>query len=289
MSVIELFEDSNHPVLDAVIAHSYLLIIALFTAGPYLIMVSISLMEGWAPVVPPKLVPDSPTLANYVTVWRGDTWLLPQPFRRFMMNTLIVAFGATIIVVVVDTIAGYAFARLHFRGRDLTFAIVLATLMISPLVLFVPVYLLFDRLGLINSYLGIIIPHTVSAFGVFLMRQFIKTLPRSLEDAALIDGCSRFGVFIRVVVPLIIPALVTLAIITFIITWNSFLWPLVIGRNPEYYTLTVALGFFQGQVETQWANLMAATAITMVPIVVVFVSLQRYYVRGFMIGGMKGT
>jgi len=123
---------------------------------------------------------------------------------------------------------------------------------------------------------------------VFLMRQFIKTLPSSLEDAALIDGCSKFGIYWRIVLPMMKPALVTLGLITFITTWNSFLWPLVLARDQALYPLTVALGFFQGQLYTDWSGLMAATTLTMLPVVVLFVSMQKQYVRGFRIGGMKG-
>jgi ABC-type glycerol-3-phosphate transport system permease component len=147
---------------------------------------------------------------------------------------------------------------------------------------------MFNQLGLVNTRLGIILPHTISGFGVFLMRQFIKTLPSSLEDAALMDGCSRFGVFWRIVVPMMKPALVTLGIITFITVWNSFLWPLVLARDAALYNLPVALGYFQGQVSTLWAPLMAAAALTLIPMVILFVSMQKYYVRGFVLGGLKG-
>jgi ABC-type glycerol-3-phosphate transport system permease component len=270
-------------------AHAYLFVIATLTAGPYLIMITVSMMGlGWDPVVPPKLVPKVWSFENYVNVWLGQTPLLDRGFFGFFVNSFIYAAGATLIVLVVDSLAGYAFARLEFAGRDVTFAAVLATIMISPMILFIPVYLMFDQLGLINTRLGIILPHTISGFGVFLMRQFIKTLPSSLEDAALMDGCSRFGVYWRIVVPMMKPALVTLGIITFITVWNSFLWPLVLARDAELYNLPVALAYFQGQVSTLWAPLMAAAALTLIPMVVLFVAMQKYYVRGFVLGGLKG-
>ena len=275
--------------LERLGAHAYLLVLAVLTGGPYLIMMSVSLMgNGWSPVVPPKLVPEVWSFGNYADVWLGNTSLLDEPFSGFFVNSFIYAAGATLIVLVVDSLAGYAFARLKFRGRDATFLAILATLMVSPVILFVPLYTWFQQFGLINTYVGIILPHTFSGFGVFLMRQFIKTLPSELEDAALIDGCSRFGVFWRIVVPMMKPALVTLGIITFIVTWNSFLWPLVLARDSALYNLPVALGYFQGRTSTLWAPLMAAAAITLVPMVVLFVSMQRYYVRGFVIGGLKG-
>ena len=286
-----IFEDPNTTQgrIERLGAHAYLFVLALLTAGPYVLMISISLMgNGWSPVVPPKLIPVDVSLQNYVDVWTGQTALLDQPFAGFFVNSLIYAAGATLIVLVVDTLAGYAFARLEFTGRDLTFLAVLATLMVSPMILFVPLYTWFSQLGLVNTRLGVILPHTFTGFGVFLMRQFIKTLPSELEDAALMDGCSRFGVFWRIVVPMMKPALVTLGIITFITVWNSFLWPLVLARDSALYNLPVALGYFQGRTSTLWAPLMAATAITLVPMVVLFVSMQQYYVRGFTVGGIKG-
>ena len=281
--------DTTKGKLERLGAHGYLFIIAALTAGPYILMITVSLMgEGWAPVVPPKVIPVDWSFANYLDVWLGRTALLDRGFLGFFMNSLIYAAGATLVVVVFDSLAGYAFARLEFKGRDVTFAAVLATIMVSPMILFIPVYLMFNELGLVNTRLGIILPHTISGFGVFLMRQFIKTRPSSLEDAALMDGCSRFGVFWRIVVPMMKPALVTLGIITFITVWNSFLWPLVLARDAALYNLPVALGYFQGQVSTLWAPLMAAAALTLVPMVILFVSMQKYYVRGFVLSGVKG-
>ncbi|GCF14411.1 sugar ABC transporter ATP-binding protein [Haloarcula mannanilytica] len=286
-----LFEsaDTLQGRLERLGAHAYLSILALLTAGPYVMMILISLMgEGWQPVTPPKLIPDTWSFVNYTNVWVGNTALLDEPFVGFFVNSIIYAGGATLIILAIDTLAGYAFARLEFRGRDITFLAIVSTLMITPMILFIPVYTWFNQFGLVNTRLGIILPHTYSAFGVFLMRQFIKTLPSDLEDAALIDGCSRFGVFWRIVVPMLKPALVTLGIITFITVWNSFLWPLILARDSALFNLPVALGFFQGQTSTLWAPLMAATAITLVPMVILFVSMQQYYVRGFVVGGLKG-
>jgi ABC-type glycerol-3-phosphate transport system permease component len=252
-------------------------------------MISISLMgQGWDPVIPPKVLPAEPSLINYIKIWEGTSSLVSHGFSLYLKNTLIYAVGATAVVLLVDSLAGYAFARLEFAGRDIAFGAILATLMISPMVLFIPVYLLFSEFGLINTYIGIILPHTISGFGVFLMRQFIKTLPSSIEDAALIDGCSKFGVYWRIVLPMMKPALATLGIITFIVTWNSFLWPLILARDSSLYSLTVALGYFQAQGNTLWSQLMAATTFTMLPVVIIFVSLQKHYVRGFVISGTKG-
>lgn len=285
MTTAEILEPPETPraIAERIGAHVYLLLLAVVTFGPYLLMILISFMgEGWQPIVPPKYVPVDWSLANYVALFTTFE------FFTFLKNTLIYAIGTTILVLVFDSLAGYAFARLQFRGRDITFLTMLGTLMVSPMVLFIPTYLLFNYFSLTNTYIGVILPHAVSAFGVFLMRQFIKTLPSTLEDAALIDGCSKFGVYWRIVLPTMKPALVTLGLITFLMTWNSFIWPLVLTRQEEMYSLTVALGFFQGLFSTNWASMMAASTLTMVPVVVLFVALQGYYVRGFVLGGIKG-
>lgn len=285
MTKFDLLPDPETPrdYAERTAAHGYMFVLALFTFGPYVLMLLISLMgNGWQPVQPPKMIPVDWSFINYQELFTEFN------FGQYLINTLIIAGGTTLIVLVFDSLSGYAFARLEFWGRDITFGAVLATLMISPMVLIIPVYVLFSQFGLVNTYLGIILPHAVTGFGVFLMRQFIKTLPSSLEDAALIDGCSKFDIYWRIVLPMMKPALVTLGLITFITTWNSFLWPLVLARNQTLYPLTVALGFFQGQLYTDWAGLMAATTLTMLPVVVLFVSMQKQYVRGFRIGGMKG-
>lgn len=260
-----------------------LIVLALLTTGPYLLMVSISLMgEGWAPVVPPKTIPVDPSLENYVLLFEEF------PFGTYVTNTLIYATGATLIVLVLDSMAGFAFARLEFFGRDVLFGGIIATMMITPVVLMIPTYLLFNQLGLVNTRIGIILPHAVSGFGVFLMRQFILTLPSSLEDAAVMDGCSTMDIYWRIVLPMMKPALATLGVITFILSWNSFLWPLVLARDSQLYPLTVALGFFEGVLHTDWTGLMAATTLTMIPVVILFISAQQYYVKGLVIGGIKG-
>lgn len=285
MTKFDLLPDPETPrdYAERTAAHGYMFVLALFTFGPYVLMLLISLMgNGWQPVQPPKMIPVDWSFINYQELFTEFN------FGQYLVNTLIIAGGTTLIVLVFDSLSGYAFARLEFWGRDITFGAVLATLMISPMVLIIPVYVLFSQFGLVNTYVGIILPHAVTGFGVFLMRQFIKTLPSSLEDAALIDGCSKFDIYWRIVLPMMKPALVTLGLITFITTWNSFLWPLVLARNQTLYPLTVALGFFQGQLYTDWSGLMAATTLTMLPVVVLFVSMQKQYVRGFRIGGMKG-
>lgn len=285
MTKFDLLPEPETPrdYAERILAHGFLIVLVLFTFGPYVLMLLISVMgKGWQPVQPPKMIPVDWSLINYRELFTEFS------FGQYLLNTFIIAGGTTLIVLVFDSLSGYAFARLEFWGRDVTFGAVLATLMISPMVLIIPVYVLFSQVGLVNTYAGIILPHAVTGFGVFLMRQFIKTLPSSLEDAALIDGCSKFDIYWRIVLPMMKPALVTLGLITFITTWNSFLWPLVLARNQELYPLTVALGFFQGQLYTDWSGLMAATTLTMLPVVALFVSMQKQYVRGFRIGGMKG-
>jgi ABC-type glycerol-3-phosphate transport system permease component len=286
MTKFEILRSNPNSVkdyLERLLSHSYLLVLAIFTFGPYALMLSISFMgNSWQPTTPPKIIPEIWSLKHYLSLFTNFK------FERYLINSLIYAGGTTLLVLVVDSLAGYAFARLEFTGRDITFGLILTTMMISPMVLIIPTFILFSQVGLVNTYIGVILPHAITGLGVFLMRQFIKTLPTSLEDAALIDGCSKFDIYWRIVLPMMKPALVTLALITFITTWNSFLWPLVLARTARLYPLTVALGFFQGQVYTNWSNLMAATTLTMAPVVILFVSMQKQYVRGFRVGGMKG-
>lgn len=270
-------------IVERLAAHSILAVIALLTAGPYIVMILISLMGlGWEQTAPPKLLPVQWSLTHYVGLF--DEF----KFITYFTNSLIYSGAITLVILVFDSFAGYAFARLKFRGRDVTFFAVVATMMISPMVLFIPTYLLFSRIGLVNTYLGVILAHVYSGFGVFLMRQFIQTMPSSLEDAALIDGCSKFGVYWRIVLPTMKPALATLGIVTFISAWRSFLWPLILTRDSNMYPLTVALTLFQNLTGTNWSSMMAAAALTLIPSVIVFVSMQQYYVRGFTMGGIKG-
>ena len=231
---------------------------------------------------PPILVPHHVRLGNYTQVLRN------APFARWFLNTLIVTVAVVVGNLFLCSLAGYAFARLKFFGRDVVFILVLATLMIPFQVIMIPTFLIVRKLGLIDTLGALILPNLGSAFGIFLLRQFFRTLPIELEEAARIDGASRLGVLFKIVIPLSGPALATLAVILFLWTWNDFLWPLVTIYNPNNMTLQLGLTTFQGTHQSSTQLLMAANVMSMVPILVLFFVAQRYFIRGIATTGLKG-
>ena len=231
---------------------------------------------------PPILVPHHVRLGNYTEVLRN------APFARWFLNTLIVTVAVVVGNLFLCSLAGYAFARLKFFGRDVVFILVLATLMIPFQVIMIPTFLIVRKLGLIDTLGALILPNLGSAFGIFLLRQFFRTLPIELEEAARIDGASRLGVLFKIVIPLSGPALATLAVILFLWTWNDFLWPLVTIYNPNNMTLQLGLTTFQGTHQSSTQLLMAANVMSMVPILVLFFVAQRYFIRGIATTGLKG-
>jgi ABC-type glycerol-3-phosphate transport system permease component len=209
-------------------------------------------------------------------------------FWRWALNTLIFATGTTLIHLFIASLAGFAFAKMRFPGRQVLFFLVLATLMVPLAALLAPLYLVVKELGLLNTYWGLILPMAVSPLGVFMMRQFIATLPEGIYEAARLDGASEWLIYRRVVIPLIKPALVVLGIFTFMAAWTSFLWPLVITTNDEMRTLTVGVGTLEGQFVTNWGVIAAGSLMTLVPITIVFIIFQRWFVRASMAGALKG-
>jgi multiple sugar transport system permease protein len=231
---------------------------------------------------PPSLVPSSLQWSNYTDV------LQRAPFARWFVNTLIV----TVIVVIGNllfcSLAGYAFARIRFFGREVVFILILATLMVPFQVVIIPSFLIVKDLGLIDTLGALILPNLVSAFGIFMLRQFFRTLPIELEEAARIDGASRLGVLFKIVLPLSGPALATLAVIMFLWTWNDFLWPLITIYSAENMTIQLGLATFQGAHQANTNLLMAANVMSMLPVLLLFFFAQRYFIRGIATTGLKG-
>jgi len=247
---------------------------------------------------------------RFPPVWLPRTWewsnyreaMGAAPFGRYFLNTVIYAVAVTISNLVFCSMAAYAFARLRFRGRDVVFILVLGTMMIPAQVTMVPVFIMLKHwplvggndilgaggYGLLNSYPGLVLPAAVGAFGIFLLRQFFMTLPRELEDAARIDGCSEAGIYWRIILPLSKPALATLGIFTFTAAWNEFLWPLLITSKDSMRTLQLGLQVFQTQYTTSWDLLMAGTVVVTIPVLIIFLAGQRYFTRGIALSGMKG-
>ena len=263
-----------------------LLYVALTVGGlimlfPFAWTVVTSITPGATLTTTPKLIPDNPSLAPYAELFSR------VPFGQVIANSLIIAIISTILQLVTSSMAAYAFTRLPFRGRGAVFVLYLATMMIPFQVLIVPLFAEMKALGLINTYLGAILPTIASAFGVFLLRQAMSTVPYDLDQAATLDGAGHFRVFFQIVLPLVRPALATLAVFGFLNTWNSFLWPLIILRDPTMQTLPVALSTLQGQFSTQWDVLMAGSVVSIIPMFALYVFAQKYIVQGVAGTGLK--
>jgi len=232
--------------------------------------------------VPPKLFGSEIKFGNFVEAWNY------LPFGRFILNTLFVAGIGTLITLVVSAMSAYAFARLNFRFRGGLFVLYLSTLIVPQEVIVIPMFLVMQRVGWVNSYQALILPWAFTAFGTFLLRQFFLTIPRELEEAAKIDGCGHIRILRSVIIPISAPALAVLAVFTFISYWNSFLWPLIIINDTAKMTVPLGLDLFLGQQGQRWELLMAAATISMVPTVILVLALQKYLVRGIALSGLGG-
>jgi multiple sugar transport system permease protein len=271
------------------LALSYILLIigAAIMIAPFLWMLTTSLSEAkdvwkaksiwWEGWVPTKFM-----YQNYIDAFRV------VPFAKFYMNSIFVTLAITAGTVFTSSLAGYAFARLSFPGRDRIFMIYLATLMLPGVITMIPVFILLSKLGLIDTYRAIILPGIFTAYGTFLLRQFFMSLPRALEDAAKIDGCSLLGIYFRIILPLSKPALATLTTFTFMGSWMSFMWPLIVLSSEEKYTLPIGIQYFKSLHSTDWTLLMAGSMMALLPILVVFIFTQRYFVEGIKLSGIKG-
>ena len=252
---------------------------------PFVWMLSTSLKPSSAVLaLPPQVIPDEPTLNAYRDVVRRF------PLGRVFFNSLLVALATTAGQLVICSMSGYAFARFRFSGRNALFFVYLATLMVPFAVTVTPLFIIVKSLGWTNSYMGLVVPTMFSAFGTFLMRQFFLSVPRELEEAATIDGASTFTTFMRVIVPISGPAFATLGVLSFMASWNNFLWPLLIVSDQEYMTLPLALATLQGLYpgQTEWNLIMAGAVITVLPMILVFLFAQRWVVEGVAASGLKG-
>jgi len=256
--------------------------LALITVAPFLWMVLTSFKDlPEILVYPPSWLPKRASLDNYVNAMQA------APFGRYYFNSLFVAITVTIGQVITCSMAAYAFARLQFRGRDVLFYIFLGTMMIPGQVTMIPSFMMLYWLGWVDSYAALIVPGLASAFGTFLLRQFFLTIPRDLEDAASIDGATKFGVLWRIILPLSKPALATLAVFTFMGVFNDFLWALVVVNSEEMRTVQLGLAIFRDRYQTDWGQLMAASVVATLPILIVFFVAQKYFIQGITLSGLK--
>ena len=266
-----------------VISQILLSLVALLFLVPIIWMV-LSALKPSAEVftVPPKLFGSEIRFSNFAEAWNY------LPFGRFILNTIWVAGVGTLITLVASTTAGYAFARLNFKFQGGLFILYLSTLIVPQEVIVIPMFLVMQQLGWVNSYQALILPWAFTAFGTFLLRQFFMTIPKELEEAAKIDGCGHLRILRSVIIPISAPAIAVLAVFTFITYWNSFLWPLIIVNDTSKMTIPLGLELFLGQQGQRWELLMAAATISMVPTVILVLALQKYLVKGIALSGLGG-
>ncbi len=235
--------------------------------------------------VPFRFFPQRIILSNYEDLFKVI------PFARYLLNSFIITIGVTSLAIIISSLAGFSFAKYEFPYKRLLFTIVVASLMLPIYVLLIPLYLFITKLGLMDTYIGVIVPFAamgaVSGFGVFLMRQHMLSLPTALLDAARIDGSSEFRLYWQFSLPTAKPALVTLGIISFMLSWNNFLWPLVVLKSSEKFTLTIGLFEFRSIYAVNWGAIMAGSFLATIPILVLFLLLQKYYVSGITFGALK--
>lgn len=230
---------------------------------------------------PPQLFPRSFTLHHYVDIWHRI------PFARLFLNTLIFAGGVTIISLIFDSMTAYALARLDFPGRDVLFLLVLVTMMLPFQVTLIPLFSLLSDLNWINTHQGLIVPRATNAFGIFFLRQFFLSIPRDLEDAARIDGASEFRIYRQMILPLAVPALLTLGLFHFMYNWNDLLWPLIVTTETSMQTLPAGLALFMGEHVVEYGLLMAGSILALLPMIVMFLMIQKKFVEGIATTGFK--
>ncbi|WP_328471385.1 carbohydrate ABC transporter permease [Actinoplanes sp. NBC_00393] len=240
---------------------------------------------GEATQVPPTVLPQEPTTRAYEVLFASDT---QTPVLRWLLNSLLAATGQALLILVVASMAAYAFARLEFRGKRILFGMVIATLFVPIFTLIIPNFLIIDRLGWLDTLWALIVPGAASAFGVFFLRQFFLGLPRELEEAAQLEGANTWQIFTKIVLPLSKPALATLALISFLGNWNDFIWPIYVLFSPSQFTLPPGLSILQGAYDIDYPVIMGGAALASVPVLILFLITQRYIIEGVSRSGLKG-
>jgi multiple sugar transport system permease protein len=273
----------RRPSVGAIALYVMLSLGAIVMLTPLLQMITTSFKtSGEALRVPPTLLPDNPTLDAYRTV------LTQAPFALWFRNSVVVAVSVTALILFTSSLAGYIFAKFKFPGRDLLFTLLLGTLMVPFPVVLIPIYLIVNNLHLLNTLFALIVPSTVSAFGIFLMRQFIAAIPDDLIDAARLDGASEFGIYWQLIRPQLGPAMGALGIFTFLASWNDYLWPLIAINDQDKMTLPLALAFFNSSHATRYDLVMAAAVLIVLPVIAAFLFFQRQFINALVLSGIKG-
>ncbi len=277
-------------IISKISIHSVLIFVSLLSIFPFIWLISTSLKGVNENIFayPPTIVPTDFTWENYVGVWHRVN------FVAYFINSMVVAGFTVLLNLILSSLAAYPLARMEFKGKKIVFFSILATIMIPFQSIMLPVYLITIKLNLIDSvnnfmgYLGLILPFAVNAFGIFLMRQAFMKVPRDLEEAAIIDGCNIFEMFVKVCLPLVKPSLAVLAIFTFIGSWGEFLWPSIVLTKDCMYTLPVGINNLQGLFSSNWRFIAAGSILATIPIVIFFLAMQKYFISGENEGAVKG-
>jgi multiple sugar transport system permease protein len=272
-------------IIGYVLTYALLIFIALLFVLPLLWMLSTSFKpqsQWFSQSI--EWIPRTFTLRNYERIFNNPS----TPIGTWFLNSVLIASITTILVLAVDSLAAYAYARMEFPGRKLLFGLMLTTLFLPGIMFLVPNFLTIVNLGLLDNWAGVIIPALAGVFGVFFLRQFFESIPKELEEAAELDGANRFQIFYKIVLPLAKPALATLGILTFLGSWNDFLWPLLILRNPKLQTLPPGLNTLQGAYTSEYGVMLAGAVIVAVPVLIIYIVLQRFIVQSVASTGLKG-
>jgi len=277
-------------IFEKIGIHTVLIFVSLLSIFPFIWLISTSLKGNAENIFayPPQIIPQDFTLANYIGVWKRVN------FVAYFVNSMIVAGATVFLNLLLSALAAYPLARMQFWGKKFAFFAVLATIMVPFQAIMLPVYLITLKLHLVDSvnnfmgYLGLVMPFAVSAFGIFLMRQAFLTIPKEMEEAAIVDGCNVFQVFFRVLLPMVKPSLAVLAIFTFIGSWGEFLWPSIVLTKESMYTLPVGVNNLQGMFSSNWRFIAAGSILATIPIVIFFLAMQKYFISGENEGAVKG-
>lgn len=270
-------------LLGRIFVYALMIFLALLFMLPLLWMLSTSLKpKAQLFTLPLRWIPQTWSLESYQKLFDN------APISRWFVNSLMVGVAVTVLTLIVDSLAAYAYARMDFRGRKLLFGLLLSTLFLPGMMFLVPNFLTLNALHLLNNYLGVIIPGLAGIFGVFFLRQFFESIPKELEEAATIDGANVLQTFVQVVLPQAKPALATLAVITFLASWNDFLWPMLVLTQPDMLTLPPGLRSLQGAYTSEYGQMMAGSVIAAVPVLIIYVALQKYIVQSVAATGIKG-
>lgn len=270
-------------MVKKILTYTFLTVAAIVTLTPFLWMLSTSLKDmGEVFVYPPEFIPKTVVWSNYIQAWTSSN------FYRYFFNTAFVAIAVVIGQVFTSSLSAFSFSRLKYHGRDKIFLIYLATMMIPAQVTMIPNFILIKTFNWLNSFPALIFPMMFTAFGTFLLRQFFLTIPTELDEAAVIDGAGYFRIYSTIILPLSRPALATLSVFSFMGSWNSFLWPLIVVNTDEMRTLTLGLINFRGYYTAQWNLIMTATMISVIPIMLLYLSAQKYFIEGIALTGVKG-